>query len=135
MRKVEISSIGKTKETWLQEALAEYEKRLSNVLQIKWTIVSDFKKLQTPYIALDVLGECISSETLSCKLIDLFDRGGSRLRIVIGDADGLDESILAKSMWRWSLSPLTFTHQMTRLILLEQLYRSFAIASGSRYHK
>ncbi len=135
MRKVEIISIGKTKESWLQEALSEYEKRLSNVLQIKWTIISDFKKLEAPYIALDVLGECISSEALSSKLMRLFELSGSRLRIVIGDADGLEESILAKSMWRWSLSPLTFTHQMTRLILLEQLYRSFAIDAGSRYHK
>jgi len=60
---------------------------------------------------------------------------GARLNILIGGSDGIPKHLLNKSVWNWSLSPLTFTHQMTRLILLEQLYRAFEIEMGSEYHK
>ena len=135
MRKLEIISIGKTREKWLQEALLEYEKRLKPKLQIDWKIVSNFAKVEPPYIALDVQGELVNSVKLSHKLISLFDQCGSRLSFLIGGSEGIEREILDKSIWRWSLSPLTFTHQMTRLIVLEQLYRSFEIDAGSKYHK
>ena len=135
MRKVEIISIGKNKETWLQEALAEYEKRLSKLVQIEWTFVRTLDKIAPPFIALDLAGELVSSEVLSRKLIRFFDEQDSRLRFVIGGAEGIPPELCKKSFWRWSLSPLTFTHQMTRLLLLEQLYRSFSIDAGSGYHK
>lgn len=135
MRKVEIISIGKNKEAWLQEALAEYEKRLSKVVQIEWTFLRTLDKISPPFIALDPAGELVSSEALSRKLIHLFDAHDSRLRFIIGGAEGLPPDLCKKSLWKWSLSPLTFTHQMTRLLLLEQLYRSFSIDAGSHYHK
>ncbi|HAB98916.1 MAG TPA: 50S rRNA methyltransferase [Parachlamydiales bacterium] len=137
MIKATIHTIGKSKETWLNDALSEYEKRLQGRVQIKWSLVSDDPELikQTalePYlIALDVQGSLLSSETLSQKLV----QAGSRLAFVIGGASGLPPEILAKAKWRWSLSPLTFTHQMTRLILLEQLYRAYEIERKSPYHK
>ncbi len=137
MIKVHIHTIGRSKENWLNEALQEYEKRLQGRIQIKWQIASGDEELiqQTalePYlIALDIQGSLLSSEALSQKLT----KAGSRYSFVIGGADGLNQQILHQAKWRWSLSPLTFTHQMTRLILLEQLYRAYEIDRKSPYHK
>ncbi len=137
MIKAHIYTIGKSKETWLNAALSEYEKRLQGRIQIQWILVSDDAELikqtsaEPHLIALDVQGLLLSSEALSQKLV----QAGSRLAFVIGGAPGLPPAILAKAKWRWSLSPLTFTHQMTRLILLEQLYRAYEIERKSPYHK
>ncbi|MDE3046377.1 MAG: 23S rRNA (pseudouridine(1915)-N(3))-methyltransferase RlmH [Verrucomicrobiota bacterium] len=139
MFKVKIYTIGRLKETWLQEALAEYEKRLSRQIGVEWVLAKNERelteKIQSPWIALDVRGELVDSVALSKKLLKLFSHHGSRLNFLIGGSEGIDPLLLEKSAWRWSLSPLTFTHQMTRLILLEQLYRAIEIDSGSAYHK
>jgi 23S rRNA (pseudouridine1915-N3)-methyltransferase len=133
MIKIKIYTIGRCKESWLQEALSEYEKRLSSIAEIEWILAKNFNELKLPpsYIALDVQGELLDSPTLSKRLM----KTGSRLHFLIGDADGLPPTTLQSALFRWSLSPLTFTHQMTRLILLEQLYRAFEIEAGSKYHK
>jgi 23S rRNA (pseudouridine1915-N3)-methyltransferase len=136
MFKVKIYTIGKCKEAWLQEALAEYEKRLSKKMDIEWILAKSdadlFQKFprDVPWIALDVKGELVDSPTLSRKIVHC-----SRLHFLIGGAEGIREELPAKSAWRWSLSPLTFTHQMVRLLLLEQLYRALEIDAGSSYHK
>jgi 23S rRNA (pseudouridine1915-N3)-methyltransferase len=139
MIKVRIYTIGRCKDSWLQEALAEYEKRLSKQIQFDWILLKTdeelIEKIQSPWIALDPKGELLDSPALSRKLMKLLQLHGSRLNILIGGSAGIPSQLLAKSIWTWSLSPLTFTHQMTRLILLEQIYRSFEIASGSEYHK
>jgi 23S rRNA (pseudouridine1915-N3)-methyltransferase len=123
MIKVKIYTIGKCKDSWLLEALVEYEKRLSKQVQFEWVLCKNDEELelkaQSPWISLSPEGE----------------KCGSRLNILIGGSDGIPKSMLAKSVWIWSLSPLTFTHQMTRLLLLEQVYRAFEIESGSDYHK
>lgn len=137
MLKIKIYTIGRLKEPWLTEALSEYEKRLQGRIEIKWLLAKDDAELtklileEATLIALDVQGELVSSEALSSKLFQL----GSRLSFVIGGSDGLPLPIKSKAKWRWSLSPLTFTHQMTRLILLEQLYRASEIERKSPYHK
>lgn len=136
MFKVKVLTIGRCKEKWLAEALAEYEKRLRGKLTIEWQLAEDdaelteWAKLQ-PYIALDPKGALLTSEAWSLKMIKL----GLRLAFVIGGAEGLPLEILKGAQFRWSLSPLTFTHQITRLILAEQLYRATEIERGSRYHK
>jgi 23S rRNA (pseudouridine1915-N3)-methyltransferase len=136
MFKVKILTIGKCKEEWLANALAEYEKRLSRTLAIEWVLVKDDVQLeliasQEPFIALDPKGELLTSELWSQKMLKL----GLRLVFVIGGAEGLSQTLLKKAQFKWSLSPLTFTHQMTRLILVEQLYRALEIERGSQYHK
>ena len=132
MFKVKVFAPGKSKEGWLLEALAEYEKRLKGRMEIEWVHADPRSALKEPYlIALDVKGEPVSSEALSEKLF----KSGQRLAFVIGDAEGLDVEVLEKAKWRWSLSPLTFTHQMVRLILVEQLYRALEIERNSPYHK
>jgi len=139
MFKVKISSVGRSREPWLKIALEEYEKRLSHQLEIEWRIAKDdadlLEKITTPLIALDAQGEQVSSEHLAKKLSSLLITQGSRLHFLIGGPNGIPKKILEQSAWIWSLSRLTFTHQMTRLILLEQLYRWVQIESGTAYHK
>lgn len=139
MLKVKIYTIGKCKESWLQEALNEYEKRLISKIQIEWVLAKNDADLETkitsPYICLDVQGDLIDSVRLSQKLTKFFELYGSKLHFLIGGANGIPKHLLDKSIWRWSLSPLTFTHQITRLLFLEQLYRANEIIEGSSYHK
>ena len=105
-------------------------------MEIEWVLVKNDKELseklprEIPWISLDVNGELVDSSALSKKLLN-----SSRLHFLIGGPDGLDPKLLAKSAWRWSLSPLTFTHQMVRLLLIEQLYRALEIDAGTSYHR
>lgn len=136
MFKVKVLSIGKCKEEWLALALGEYEKRLQGKMSFEWVLVKTDEELaahcsKEPYIALDPNGTLLSSEEWSEKMVKL----GLKLCFVIGGAVGLDPAIIQKARFVWSLSPLTFTHQMTRLILVEQLYRAIEIEKGSSYHK
>lgn len=135
MLKVKILTIGKCKEAWLEAALREYEARLKSRLQVEWLLAKDDAGLiewaakEPSLIALDLKGELVSSERLCQKLTPY----GARITFLIGGAEGLPSGL--KCSWRWCLSPLTFTHQMVRLILLEQLYRCQEIERGSQYHK
>jgi 23S rRNA (pseudouridine1915-N3)-methyltransferase len=141
MYKLKIFSIGKTKEPWLIEAIEEYTKRLRPILSIEWVLSKDERQLkesldkESSYIALDSKGESYNSEAFSQWLIVAFQKENSRLNIVIGGATGFSEDILIGARTKISLSKLTFTHQLTRLVLLEQIYRAFEIEKGSQYHK
>ncbi len=141
MFKVKIYTIGRLKDAWLADALAEYEKRLSRDLAIEWILAKNDVELEEKigkenhWVALDPNGDLVDSPTLSKKIVHLLQRHGSRLCFLIGGSEGLSDALLKKSIWTWSLSPLTFTHQMTRLILIEQIYRALEIDSGSAYHK
>ncbi len=141
MFKVTIYTIGKVKESWLVEGLDEYTTRLKNVMGIEWILAKNLEELTQKveklpsYTCLDPAAKLFTSEELALWLNKEFIKGGSRLNLVIGGADGLSEKIRQKADSFLSLSPLTFTHQMTRLILLEQLYRALEIQKGSAYHK
>lgn len=139
MYKVRILSVGKNKESWLEEALQEYSKRLTGTMTIELTWVKNSDQLteqalKENAVALDPQGQEFKSEDfakfLDKKLVD----GGSRLTFVIGDAEGLPP-LLRQKLPLISLSKLTFTHQIARLILIEQIYRSLEILKGSEYHK
>jgi 23S rRNA (pseudouridine1915-N3)-methyltransferase len=84
-------------------------------------------------IALDPQGKTYSSELFSSLLFDEIEKGGSEVAFAIGAAEGLPKEL--KTQQLLSLSLLTFTHQMVRLILVEQIYRAFEIRKGSGYHK
>jgi 23S rRNA (pseudouridine1915-N3)-methyltransferase len=141
MFKVKIITIGKTKETWLSEGILEYEKRLKPFMSLEWKIAKNdegllsFLDLEKRFIAFDLGGLPFSSSDFSTKLHQELEKGGSRLSFVIGGAEGLPPAIKKRAHKLWSLSPLTFTHQLARLILLEQLYRAVEIERGSAYHK
>lgn len=140
MYKLKIISIGKTKEKWLNEAVDEYLKRLKPYVQIETLWAKDNHQLidwcqkEDAFICLDPQGSLHSSESFSRFLIQQWEKEGARLTLVIGGAEGLPQ-ILKKKNQLISLSPLTFTHQMTRLILIEQIYRAIEIHRGSNYHK
>jgi 23S rRNA (pseudouridine1915-N3)-methyltransferase len=140
MLKLKILSVGKTKEKWLEDAFNEYLKRLQNTTQVDCQWAKDTSQLiewtqkEAFFLCLDPEGLLFTSEDFSKFLIDQWEKQGSRLTLVIGGAEGLPAELKQKARLI-SLSPLTFTHQMTRLILIEQVYRALEIHRGSHYHK
>ena len=145
--KITIVTIGKLKEKYLIEAVNEYLKRLkpySNVEVIEIsecrTVEEEGDKLLSKLnndswkCVLDVHGDLISSEDFAKIVSDVTLNGQSHLSFVIGGAFGLSKKIREAADMRLSLSKMTFTHQMTRVILLEQIYRSFKINRNEKYH-
>lgn len=140
MYHLKILSIGKTKEKWLDDAIGEYTKRLRPYLKIEMLWAKDNAQLidwtrkESSYLCLDPKGKTFTSEKFSKFIIKEWEKGGSHLTMVIGGAEGLP-SELQKNGLLISLSLLTFTHQITRLVLVEQIYRALEIHRGSAYHK
>ena len=156
MIKLEIVAVGKSKDSWTEDAVAHYEKLLSKYAKIKWTIVSspakstslspaEIKRLESGklksilsesyLVALADSGKKFDSLAFAKNIEKLSVRSRSEIKIVIGGPYGLDESILKKANEVWSLSGLTFSHQIVRIVLLEQLFRAFSILHGRDYHK
>lgn len=158
--KISIICVGKIKEKYLKEGIGEYSKRLSRYCGLQIIEVDDEQapeSLSTAQetqvkrkeserimaklkegaflIVLDVKGEKASSEGFASTLQQCFNRGRSNITFVIGGSLGLDAELVSKADMRLSLSDMTFPHQLTRLILLEQLYRAFKIINGETYHK
>jgi len=138
--KIKILSVGKTKENWLEAALDLYIKRLraQAVIECQWFKTSAQLEAalmaESGVVCLDQNGEELTSLGFSKFLVQKLEGFGSRLTFVIGDDLGLPPALKNKFPLI-SLSKLTFTHQMARLILLEQIYRAFEIAKSSPYHK
>ncbi|MCB1113836.1 MAG: 23S rRNA (pseudouridine(1915)-N(3))-methyltransferase RlmH [Chlamydiia bacterium] len=134
--KLKLFSVGKTKEAWLQAAIEEYQKRLQGDFEIK--LFKDRYKLKEAcdkekrLVLLDPSGKVFTSEQFSEFLMKELELGGASLTFVIGDADGLPEGLEGAKV---SLSKMTFTHQIARLVLVEQVFRAFEIEKGSKYHK
>lgn len=141
MHKIKIYTVGKTKESWLQEALGEYEQRVRPVAALEWILAKNdaqlkqFLEKELHFLCLDPNGTQYDSIGFSKALMHWLEQMGSRLVFVIGGAEGLSEEIKKRAKLTLSFSKLTFTHQITRLILLEQVYRAFEIAKGTGYHK
>lgn len=160
MIKISIIAVGKLKEKYLKDGIAEYAKRLSRFCGLDIIEIPDEQapeslslageqqvkereggkalakmKDGSLLVALDIRGDTPDSEGFAVKLQTFFVSGHSNITFVIGGSLGLDDAILKKADYRLSLSPLTFPHQLTRLILLEQLYRAFKIIHGETYHK
>ena len=136
-----ILAIGKVRKRWIQDGLALYLKRLpgltitelreSNPERDAKTIM-DALKSDEKLIALTEEGESMNSITFTNRLEKL---GSQRLAFVIGGADGLDPTIKTSANLLLSLSPMTFPHELARLLLTEQLYRAISISRGSPYHR
>jgi 23S rRNA (pseudouridine1915-N3)-methyltransferase len=140
MPKITIISVGKTKEEWLQAALATYQQRLSPLLELhfKWVrhepALEQAVALERLVIGLDPKGQLFDSSSFARYLSTQLQAGGARLTFAIGGPNGLPAG-LRRDLPLLSLSPLTFTHQLARLILVEQLYRALQILSGTPYHR
>ena len=145
MIKVTFVCVGKLKESYWRDAVAEYSKRLSRFCRAE---VRELAEKSSPkeeaeeilracrgYVfALAVEGKGCSSERFSEKIKLLCDRG-EEITFVIGSSCGLDARVKAAANELLSFSEMTFPHQMMRVILLEQVYRAFMIAGGGEYHK
>jgi len=154
--KIELPFLGKTKERYIQEGINDYHLRLSHYVSVeikpiksKMAKSRDENSLKnsesvlidqnvsagTHRIALDSCGKLLSSEELSSMLSNLEGRGVKRVSFIIGGPLGLAEEQINKADSVISLSRMTFTHDMVRMILLEQLYRAYTIKAGEKYHK
>ena len=145
--KITLVAVGKLKEKFLTDGVAEYLKRLRPFVKFEVrevaeqkSVAEEGKKLlaQVPkenfLCVLDVAGEFLTSEDFAKKIADLNLRGVSDITFLIGGAFGLSEEVKQAADLRLSFSPMTFTHQMARLILVEQIYRAFKINRGEPYH-
>ena len=143
--RISIVSFQKQRRTDLDTPEQEYIKRLSRWVQVELSPVRNFDDASgiperflkgQHLIGLFVDGKRLSSEALAARVQGLMNRGNSHLVLVIGAAEGMPRSAAEQVHERWSLSPLTFSHQLSRLVLLEALYRAYDILSGGRrYHK
>ncbi len=133
-------SVGRAKEAWIEEGIAMYTRRLISSVTFSFVWVKNdeqlFKALKREerVICLDPKGQMMSSEVFSKKLHSLFEESGGRLTFAIGGHEGLPKQI-ADAHELLSLSSMTLTHQMSRLFLVEQVYRAMSIANNTGYHK
>lgn len=142
--KIRIVAVGKLKEKYLREGVAEYEKRLAPFASVELRETREEYMAENPseaqrqeksfLIVLDVKGKLLSSEVLAKELASLALQGQSDLTFLIGGAFGLSPAVRDRADLRISFSPMTFTHQMVRLLLYEQIYRAFKINRGEKYH-
>ena len=158
--KITILTVGKLKEKYWKQAIAEYEKRLSAYSKIEIIEVPDEKvpenmsdkeveqvkekegqrllakvKQQSTVITLEIKGNMLTSEGLAKEIESRMTRGQSAFTFIIGGSNGLHKDVLDRSDYALSFSKMTFPHQMMRVILIEQVYRAFKIMRGEAYHK
>ncbi|MBO4940357.1 MAG: 23S rRNA (pseudouridine(1915)-N(3))-methyltransferase RlmH [Clostridia bacterium] len=145
MQKIYFVVVGKIKESFYRDAVAEYVKRLSRFAKVEIKELPEGADLEAEaddilralkgYVcALAVEGEKLSSEGLAKKIKGLTD-SGKDMTFVIGSSCGLSDRVKKAADMRLSFSDMTFPHQLMRVILAEQVYRAFMINSGSTYHK
>ncbi|MDN9009402.1 23S rRNA (pseudouridine(1915)-N(3))-methyltransferase RlmH [Brevibacillus laterosporus] len=157
---ITIITVGKLKEKYLKEGIAEYVKRLSAYCKLNVIEVNDEKapeelsatemeqvkrkegerilahiKQDHYVIALAIEGQMWSSEKLSSEMDKLALHGRSQVAFVIGGSLGLADEVLKRADAKLSFSKMTFPHQLMRLVLVEQIYRAFRISRGEPYHK
>jgi len=141
--KLRLLMLGKTRRPEMRAILDDYVRRISRSCPIEINEVRDadaaVKKLDADRAAtavlLDAGGRSIDSNALAKWLGELRDRGTREIVFVCGDADGFPESVRQRIPQKLSLSPMTLSHELARVVLAEQLYRAFAILSGSPYPK
>jgi 23S rRNA (pseudouridine1915-N3)-methyltransferase len=135
--------LGKTRRPEMCAILEDYLKRIGRTCPIEITEVRDgnaaIKKLDAARAATVVLldpdGKQFDSNRLAKWLGELRDRGTREIVFLCGDADGFPDNLRQRAHQKLSLSPMTFSHELARVMLAEQLYRAFAILSGSPYPK
>lgn len=161
---ISIICVGKLKEKYLKDAVAEYSKRLSRFCKLNIIEVPDektpdnasikeeilikekegtaiLKQLPTTgsqnsyIIVLDLKGELLSSEELASSINKITLSGKSDIFFIIGGSLGISQDVLNRSDFKLCFSKMTFPHQLMRVFLLEQIYRSFKIINGEPYHK
>jgi 23S rRNA (pseudouridine1915-N3)-methyltransferase len=157
MVRIKVILGGKTKEQWIKEGISHYVKLLRKYAQVELVEVKEEKinpirekqrvleaeadkilkhlKKSSLTVCLDVKGESLSSEAFARLLEENMNRGYNNFSFILGGPLGLSQKILESCTIKLSLSEMTFTHEMSRVILLEQIYRAFSILKGTGYHK
>ncbi len=158
--KITVLAVGKIREDFYTEAVAEYSKRLRRYCSLEIIEVADEKipdgagkteqkmimeregerlakhiRSDAYVIALEIGGTMLSSEGLAEKIDSLGAAGKSCIQFIIGGSLGLSESVLEQADYCLSFSRMTFPHQLMRVILLEQIYRSYKIIRHEPYHR
>ena len=155
---IHLITVGKLKEKWLRDAYAEYDKRLQRYCRLTLTELPEARLSESPsdaeiaaalqqegkailhscrgkIITLCIEGKLRSSEEFAEMLDSAAVSGDSTVSFVIGSSFGLSDEVKKVADLRFSMSPMTFTHQIARVLLMEQLYRAFQISTGGKYHK
>ncbi len=154
---IKIIAVGKLKEQYLKDAIKEYKKRLTpfcgfsvvevtaeqilddalaqKYMEIEAQRIMQYIKSESYVITLEIKGKKLTSEAFAEKVKEITNEGIKELIFVIGGANGLDKSLSDRADFKLSFSDMTFTHQMVRLILTEQIYRAFKINSNESYHR
>lgn len=160
MQRVTVLCVGKLKEKFYIDAAAEYVKRLQRHCKLELIELPEQRLPDEPspaeiqkalrtegdairerlpkggaVIALCIEGRPCSSQELSCRMAEFGVQGKTQLTFLIGGSVGLDGDLKRQADWRLSMSPMTFPHHMARIMLLEQIYRAYQIAGGTKYHK
>ena len=148
---ITIFSVGKKHETWIDSGVKQYQNRLRKPFNVEWVLLphsalegvsarqDESERImarvneQDYVILLDERGKAVDSVYVANVFQDTFTNG-RRVIVIIGGAYGVDESVHQRANFVWSLSPLVFPHQLVRLILIEQIYRSQQIIAAHPYH-
>ena len=158
--KITVLSVGNIKEKYLKDAIEEYSKRISKYSKVEFIKINDEPINDNPSdkeveivknkeaekllkvlpsnsykLALNLKGEMLDSPGLAKKISQVFAYHNSHIVFVIGGSLGLGDELLDKMDYHLCFSKMTFPHQLMRLILVEQLYRSYRIIKGEPYHK
>jgi len=157
--KIKVIAVGKTKESWIEEGILHYHKLLKKYAELQMVEIKQEKVAKSRdakhildaeaerilrymdieksslCISLDVKGKNLSSENFARLLEENLSRGYSQFVFILGGALGLSRKILDACPIKLSFSQMTFTHEMSRVILLQQIYRAFSIIRGAKYHK
>jgi 23S rRNA (pseudouridine1915-N3)-methyltransferase len=154
--KFQFWSIGKSNETYVKSGVEDFTKRISNYFKIEWNIIPvpknagmlselDLKKKEGELIIqwldkedylvlLDERGKQLTSEGLADFIQARANESTKKIVFLIGGAFGVDDIVLKRANFKWSLSQLVFPHQLVRLILAEQVYRACTILKNEKYH-
>jgi len=139
--RIRILAVGKVRKEWLLEGVAVYLKRLPGLQVCELRDAGKARESEAILAALKpdeqlvVLAEEGRTFDSAAFARRLEGSGSDRLAFVIGGAEGIDPALKARAAWQLSLSPMTFPHELARLLLLEQLYRALTIQQGGPYHK
>jgi len=154
--KIQFWTVGKAHEPYIKTGVEEFTKRISKYYPVEWTVIplpknsgmlseADLKKKEGEMIldwlqkedyliALDERGKQLSSEGLADFMMKRSNESVKNLVFLIGGAYGIDEEVMKRANFKWSLSQLVFPHQLVRLILAEQIYRACSINRNEKYH-
>lgn len=160
MLNITLLCVGKLKETYWRDACAEYEKRLGafcrfrlievaeerlpdnpSAAQVAATVEAEGKRLldhlpkDCAVVPLCIEGKEMDSPALATRMQKMAVDGTSHIVFIIGGSWGLSDTVKSRAALRLSMSPMTFPHQLARVMVLEQIYRAFQISSGGKYHK